>query len=238
MSCDDVREHLADHVLGTLPQELEAGVRGHLRGCMACRRDLAALEDGMSTFARAAHQVEPPEALKTRVLSVLAEEQADSPNALGRKRFPLRRIALAAAAVIVLGTSVGVATVQSQQAGRYEALASNYRNFLHALGGKDVRVGTLRATGDQPIQGSVVMYDSDKGQSWILVLARAPGETGQAQVVVSSSRRRIQLHPLVFGPSGEASSWLVTASDISRFDHVRILGPTGAVLATGVASRE
>ena len=238
MSCDDVREHLADHVLGTLPQELEAGVRGHLRGCMACRRDLAALEDGMTTFARAAHQVEPPEALKTRVLSVLEEEQADAPNALRRKRFPLRRIALAAAAVIVLGTSVGVATVQSQHAGRYEALASNYRNFLHALGGKDVRVGTLRAAGDQPIQGSIVMYDSDKGQSWILVLARAPGETGQAQVVVSSSRRRIQLHPLEFGSSGEASSWLVTASDISRFDHVRILGPTGAVLATGVATHE
>ena len=74
--------------------------------------------------------------------------------------------------------------------------------------------------------------------SWILVLARAPGETGRAQVVVSSSRRRIELHPLAFGPSGEASSWLVTASDISRFDRVQILGPGGTVLATGVATHE
>jgi len=238
VSCDDVREHLAEHVLDTLPPEQDAGVRGHLRGCMACRRELAALEEGMSTFARAADQVDPPEPLRTRVLAVLEYERTESSNALRRRRFPVRRIALAAAAVIVLGTSVGMATVQNQNANRYEALATNYRSFLHALGGKDVRVGTLRATSDQPIQGSVVMYDSDKGQSWILVLARAPGETGRAQVVVSSSRRRIELHSLHFGSGGEASTWLVTSSNISRFDRVEVTDRTGAVLAVGRVSHQ
>ena len=87
MSCDDVREHLAEHVLDTLPPEQDAGVRGHLRGCMACRRELAALEEGMSTFARAAHQVDPPEPLRTRVLAVLEDERTESSNALRRKRW-------------------------------------------------------------------------------------------------------------------------------------------------------
>jgi hypothetical protein len=42
----------------------------------------------------------------------------------------------------------------------------------------------------------------------------------------------MELHPLTFDPSGNASSWLVTANDISRFDTVRIVGPAGAVVAT------
>src|SRR5438876_9361685 len=109
MSCDEVREHLAEHVLGTLSGQLEADVRAHLRGCMGCRRELATLEQGVSTFARAAHQVEPPESLKARVLSVLREEQDSDSKPLQRKGFPVRRIALAAAAVVVLGASVGVA---------------------------------------------------------------------------------------------------------------------------------
>jgi hypothetical protein len=238
VSCEDVREHLAEHLLDSLPEDVEAEVRGHLRGCMACRRELAALDDGMRTFATAAHQVQPPGSLKERVLTVLAEERDQSPNAVRRKAFGPRRIALAAAAVIVLVASVGVAAVQSERAGHYQGLAASYKNFLHALGGRDVRVGTLAATGQQDVQGSVVMYDSDVGQSWILVLVRAPGMSGEAQVVVSSPNRSIELHPLEFGTSGEASSWLVTANDISGFDRVRIVGPAGNVVATGTAKHE
>jgi len=78
------------------------------------------------------------------------------------------------------------------------------------------------------------MYDSDKGQSWILVLVRAPGLTGQADVtVLSPSGGRIGLRPLRFGPSGEASTWLVTGSDISRFDLVRLADRSGNLLASG-----
>ena len=36
----------------------------------------------------------------------------------------------------------------------------------------------------------VVVIDSDQGQSWILVLARAPGLSGEAQVIVSSQTRQ------------------------------------------------
>ena len=92
MSCDEVREHLAEHVLGTLSGQLEADVRAHLRGCMGCRRELATLEQGVSTFARAAHQVEPPESLKARVLSVLREEQDSDSKPLQRKGFRLCQV--------------------------------------------------------------------------------------------------------------------------------------------------
>jgi hypothetical protein len=233
MDCDSVRQHLAEHLLGTLPEDVESGLRRHLRGCMGCRRELAVLDEGMRTFARAAHQVDPPEELRTRVLEALAEEHEEvAPKSLQRNPSRVRRFALATAAVLILGSAVGVATAQTNRANHNAGFAATYRQFLDALGGKDVRAGTLSSTGPQDVQGSVVMYDSDQGQSWILVMARAPGLTGEARVQVSSPSHQMELHPLKFDMSGNASTWLVTANDISRFDTVRIVGPSGGVLAT------
>jgi len=198
---------------------------------MTCRRDLAALDEGVRTFSRAAHQVDPPESLKTRVLDVLDEERGVAPESLRRKEVRFRRIALVAAAVGLFG-AVGMAAAQTYRANHNAGLAATYSDFLHALGGKDVRVATLNATGQQDVQGSVVMYDSDQGQSWILVLVRAPGMTGEAQVVVSSPTRQIELHPFELDGAGSGSSWLVTANDISRFDRVRIVDDSGATIAT------
>jgi anti-sigma factor RsiW len=242
MTCDDVREHLADHVLGSLPEDAEAEVRRHLRGCMTCRRDLRALEEGMSTFARAAHQVDPPAGLKERVLATLGDEQAEQAGA--RRRVPGRvaRVAVAAVIAAVAGALAWTGVTASSATNRahlYEVKAQRYQTFLDALGGKDVRVGTLRERSDQAVTGSVVMYDSDKGQSWILVLVRAPGETGQAAVTVLSPRgSRIHLHPLRFGAGGEGSTWLVTGGDISHFDRVLVADRTGTVLASGTVSHQ
>ena len=53
MTCDQVRELLPEQLLGALdgPEELE--VRRHLRGCVACRTERAALEDGMAALSHA-----------------------------------------------------------------------------------------------------------------------------------------------------------------------------------------
>ncbi|MGZ4132829.1 MAG: zf-HC2 domain-containing protein, partial [Actinomycetota bacterium] len=63
MTCDEVRELLPEHLLGTLegPEDLE--VRRHLRACAGCRRELGALADGIDSFARAAHDRQPPDEL-------------------------------------------------------------------------------------------------------------------------------------------------------------------------------
>src|SRR5438445_5734637 len=110
MTCNAVREHLAEHLMDSLPEVTAGEVRSHLRGCMSCRRELAALDEGMRTFARAAHQVDPPDALKPRVLGVLEDERIQSaPDALRRNRFRPRRLAAAAAVFVVLGASIGLA---------------------------------------------------------------------------------------------------------------------------------
>jgi hypothetical protein len=103
------------------------------------------------------------------------------------------------------------------------------------LGGSDVRVGELHAVGSQELEGSVVIYDSKVGQSWVLVLVRAPGREGTANVTMTSGERTIDLHPLEFGPGGEAATWLVTASDLSGFDRVSIWSDEGPIASSDVA---
>src|ERR1043166_7484696 len=106
MTCEDVREHLADHVLGSLPEDMDGQVRSHLRGCMSCRLELRALEEGVGTFARRGPQEAPPPSLRERVLATLEEERRETPERLRRKGPGLRRVAAVAAAVIVLGGAV------------------------------------------------------------------------------------------------------------------------------------
>lgn len=231
MRCDQVREQLAEHLLGTLDELIDAAVRRHLRGCAACRAEAAALAEGVSTFARAAHDVEPPAELRDRVLAVLEEEwTGTAPADPARRRGAWAAPAAAAVALVAALAWGAFATVRAE---RFETAARRYETFLAVLGGEDVRVGELRATGPQELQGSVVIYDSKAGQSWVLVLARAPGWEGSANVtLLAEDETRIDLHPLEFGPGGEASTWLVTSSDLTAFERVNVWDESG-MLATG-----
>jgi hypothetical protein len=235
MSCDEVRDLLAEHLLGTLEEPLDAEVRSHLRGCAACRRDLAALEEGVSTFARAAHEAPPPPELQDRVLGVLEREWEESEPARASGRVRTWMAWAAAAAVLALSLAWGgMATVR---ASHFQATAEKYDQFLGVLGGENVRVGKLEPAGPQQVEGSAVLYDSKVEQSWVLVLVRAPGLEGTASVTLSSSDgHTIDMHPLEFSDGGEASSWLVTSSNLRPFDAVTIRDASGRVLATGTVT--
>lgn len=233
MTCDEVREQLAEHLLGTLEPATDASVRMHLRGCTACRRERDTLEEGVAMFARAAHELAPPEDLRDRTLGILGEEWDDMPAE--RRRSPVVRWLAAAAAIVALAaTTLGVAwgIQEDRRADRYEVIAAKYERFLQALGGRAVRVGVLDPEGEQQLEGSVVLYDSNVGQSWVLVLVRAPGLEGEAGVTLSSaSGKKIDMHAMTFDDGGEASTWLVTPTNLEPFDTVTVWQPRGHVLA-------
>jgi anti-sigma-K factor RskA len=234
--CEDVRQQLADYVLGTLPDAELAAIRRHLRGCGSCRADAAHLDQGISLFATAAHVAEPPPELQGRVMATLSEEWSEAPAP--RRPALLRRLAVAAVVAAVAG-SAAWAGLSQVQANRFRADAASYRSFLGALGGRNVRVAVLKPDSTIAIEGSAILYDSDRGQSWILVLARAPGYSGDLAVTVSApSGRSIPLRPLHLDSGGDASTWLVTSSDISPYDRITVRGPGGSPLASGVAVSE
>jgi anti-sigma factor RsiW len=237
MTCDEVRDQLPENLLGVLDPDTDREVRRHLRGCAGCRSELTSLGEGLATFARAAHQTEPPEDLRDRVLAVLDDERNEQPVRAGHRAFTRARLAWVVVVVALAGALAwgAVATVggwhASARAGKYEA-------FLQALGGKDVRVATLRGSEGQTIEGSVVVYDSDVGQSWVLVLARSPSLTGKAHVFLMARSSRVELRPLEFDAHGEASTWLVTSANLARYERVRLADGRGRTLAMGRITSE
>jgi predicted anti-sigma-YlaC factor YlaD len=231
MNCESVRELLPDHTLGTLSDLQDADVRRHLRGCASCRSEASALDEGMSLFASAVHAAEPPEDLKGRVMAVLAEEWAESERPVGRAR---RWIAVGAAAAALVAAVVWAGTSQVRES-HLAVQAASYRAFLHALGGRDVRVATIRPAASSSMEGSAILYDSDRGQSWVLVLLRAPGATGTAKVTLVGSGPSITLRPVQLAEDGDGSTWLVTSADISTIRGIRVTDGTGHLLAFGTA---
>lgn len=246
MRCEDVRQLLPEHLLGTLGEPEQLEVRTHLRGCASCRDERAALEEGLDAFSRAAHDLEPPSALRKRVLTTMSEEWRDSELAEparrrsrrpgeGRKRTPL----LAAAATILALVAAGSIVWGTGHAHRSDVLAedaSSYQLLLRTLGGRDFRVGRLAPAAGVDVGGRVVVYDGDPAagwSSWAVVIVRVPGGAGKAAAaLVASDGRKILLPPLHFEAGGEASTWLVTRGDLKAYDRLTITSPDGAVLAS------
>jgi hypothetical protein len=237
VTCDEVRDVLPEHVLGTLELDLDERVRTHLRGCAGCRAEMTSLGEGLGSFARASHDREPPADLHDRVLAVLEDEWDSAPTDLGprrRRRRPLIAIGVAAAIVAALAWA-GAATVQLRHA---QADADKYAAFLDVLGGENVRVAALHSDDSQSLHGSVVIYDSNVGQSWVLVLCRAPGWEGSANVTLASDTgETIDLHPMEFGDGGEGSTWLVTSENLKPFETVNVWDDRGT-LATATVEHE
>ncbi len=251
MTCDQVLQLLPDHAMGTLSETEEASIRRHLRGCGACRADAVALDRGVAMFASAAHVAEPPPELRERVMTALAEEWADAGRPAdaaagprGRATVPsrlgVRRWLAVAAVVAALGGAIAWGSVQHVQLASARGDQRSYRSFLHALGGREVRVAKLHAAGGVAVSGTAILYDSDQHESWALVELNSPGYRRPLTVrLVSSSGETLTLpFPVEIDADGHGAGWLVTAADITNFRTVRIVAPDGQVLATGVTGPE
>jgi membrane protein implicated in regulation of membrane protease activity len=233
VTCDDVRDRLSEHALGTLDEAEDQRIRRHLRGCAQCRREVAAIGDGLAMFAAAAHDRTPPDELRDRTLSVLAEEWRQDPVVLsdaGRGRSRAWLVAVAACVALAI---VSVWTVSVRVDARDDvADAASYQRLLDTLGGEEFRVAALEPAGPVRIDGSVVLYDSSVEQSWGVVLVRAPDLTGSLGVTLSTADgRTIELHEAEL-QSGSGATWLVSAEDLHPYDRLTITGPDGETLAT------
>jgi hypothetical protein len=239
MTCDQVRELLPEHLLGSLDGDADARVEHHLRGCTECRDERLRLEDGVATLAYATHESSPPAELREHVLTVLEQEwqttddEPDHATVVPLPRRPRARWLAVAAAVLVLAGSLGFAAAQHQRADRVSADAASYQSLLSTLGGREFRLGQLSSSNDIGVSGKVILYDGDPSQgwnSWGIVLARGPSDLTDARAtLIGPGGKSMELPPLQFS-GGEASTWLVTHEDLSGYDELQITSH-GHVLA-------
>ena len=241
MTCEEVRDLLPEHLLGSLDDTSDARVRKHLRGCADCRAERMRLEDGVAALSHATHEQDPPEALRRHVLDVLSEEwdepgeQPATPAGSPGPHGSAWRWLAVAAAFILVAVSLSYGVSQSRHAAEVQADAGSYQALLDALGGKEFRLGTLNGVDGQAISGTVVLYDGEPGKdwsSWGIVLAKAPDYTGEAHVrLLGENGMSLKMPSLTFS-DGEAATWLVTHEDLVPYDELVITAPDGTMLAT------
>jgi hypothetical protein len=231
-TCDDIRPHLPDFVLGTMEGPDELDVRRHLRGCGSCRRELEALEEGLGVFGSTLERPAPAE-LRERVLSVLAEEWTDG-QSRGRRTLTPRTWRVAVAASLALAFVAGAFGLIQLEGAREEARdASSFRTVLGTLGGTGFKVGTLDAATATPVEGSVVAYESSHDQSFVVVFVRTPELTGEGSLrVTRSDGTSWNPAPIVFDGDGDAATWWVTDRSIDSMTDLTIVAPDGSTLAT------
>ena len=235
-TCEDVRPLLADVVLDAPPSSDEVAIRRHLRGCAACRRELDALRDGLGVFASTLERPVPPE-LRDRVMDVLDEEWAASERGtVARERAPVpARWRVATATAIAAAIAVGVfGLIQFGRANDFAKDAASFRTVLGTLGGTGFKVGTLEAANPgQPVEGSVVAYESSHDQSFVVVFVRTPDLEGVGSLKVSrSDGTSWDPGPIEFDGDGDAAVWWVTDRSISSMTGLTVSAPGGETLAT------
>ncbi|MFI5055135.1 MAG: zf-HC2 domain-containing protein [Actinomycetota bacterium] len=240
MTCEDVRDLLPEHLLGSLDETTDARIRKHLRGCAECRAERMRLEDGVAALSHATHDQDPPEELRQHVLDVLADEW-DEPEALpAPPRAPAAggsawRWLAVAAAIVLVSVSLSWGVSQSRRAAGLQADAGSYQALLDTLGGKEFRLGELQPADGQAVKGTVVLYDGEPGKdwnSWGIVMANAPDFSGEAHVrLVAENGDSMEMPSLRF-ENGEAATWLVTHENLTPYNELVITAPDGSVLAT------
>ena len=210
MRCEEIRELLPFHALGSLEEPEAAAVRAHLdAGCPNCAAELAGLGATLAELPFALPAEDAPARVKSRLLAAVHEERAESgplpsPSARG---LWVRAVPLAAAASLVAAVLTGAIVTRSF--GRQtEALRSQVRfqkERLAALEEQSRRtrdtILLLRSPGSKVIdlQGQEesadsaarVFWDRRRGK-WTLYADRLPpagaGRTYQLWLVTDQAK--------------------------------------------------
>jgi anti-sigma-K factor RskA len=185
---DELRDQAAAYVLGALTADERKAFETHLATCAECTAEVRSLAPVAGALAQTVPQVEPPSALRSRVLSYASRSArpaearaAVAPMAArpaSRERAGMLPAWLAVAASLVVAAGLGVYAVQLR--GRVETLEARLQDAL------------ARAQTSEGQLASVVNA-SNQAQSQIAVLT-APDVTrvdlaGQQPIAPAASAR-------------------------------------------------
>jgi anti-sigma factor RsiW len=125
MDHDGLREAAGLYALGALPADERLLFEQHLSTCDECQRELRALDSVVTILPYAVTQIDPPPALRARVLAAVGADAIQV--AASAPMSPRRSFAMApwlsAAALLVMALGLGAYSVSlRQRVGRLEAL--------------------------------------------------------------------------------------------------------------------
>ena len=150
----DRGEELASYLLGALEPGEMAELERHLAGCERCREELAWLRPAMQAIPESIERVEPPSALRDRVMAEVredAEARAEKASiGSGRKRFGgigsfgLRPAAGLAAVVLIMVAAVAGYAIRDGGSGGATTVVADQTSGIEVEMVRDGDSGTLK----------------------------------------------------------------------------------------------
>jgi hypothetical protein len=253
VNCLTVRERLAEHALGVLPDG-DSSVDRHLEWCAACRKEAGELQRAAATLAYSVAPVEPAAELEERVVAAVRD-------AAGRRRAAApRRSRVAAAGVLAamlalsgLGWGAVMAgraeRAQEQAATALEKQQEAFRRFeklLTQLPGVDpeaiAEVSTLLSPRLRGGRGDALVLLSPSGDDLAFVLVNGLTEMRanqlplEVRLVGNGSRQLLVGHIRTLNSGGEGGVYRTFVEDLRGFGAVVIRDARGKVLLNGTLS--
>jgi hypothetical protein len=251
VSCLSVRERLAEHALGVLPDDDASSVDRHLEWCAACRKEAGELQRAAATLAFSVAPVEPPAELEEQVVLAVRD-------AAGRRRAAApRRSRVAAAAVlaailalsglgwgaVMAGRSDRLRAQMAAQQVKQEQSIKDFQVVIEQLEGVDpenvVAQATLASPKGWPAGGSALVLLSPSSDDMALVVVTALDGLHARRLPLTVRLAGERAGSVVVGEiqaldsAGQGGVYRVFVDSLSGFDEVMVLDARGRVLLEG-----
>ncbi len=222
-------QELVEYALGELDPKTAARIARHLEGCEHCRSELLRIEEALGWLGTAVPQVEPPPALRARILTTAALE--------GRQRWRLAWArGLLAAAAVLLVFALLLAVFQADR--RIDDVLARQARIVAVLAAADWSTAMQGEEADLPAQVGRVYLDREE-RTGLLVLEELPlpGDRRIYQVwLIRSDGGRDSAGVFLPDPDGKALLVIQAREPWTTYRGMGITvepGPEGSAQPTG-----
>lgn len=207
LTCEEVRDLLPALALDALDVDERDVVEDHLLTCPSCEAEAAGYAETTAALALAFDQVEPPAALRGRVLTAARRPRAFAPAGDGERqgatrlyawRRYLSSLVAAAALLLAAGSTLWAMNLRSEldaqqaQIATLSQRAQNYARVTGVLQAADTQMRVLSGTTDAPDAFGRVYVDPATGEGMLMVRGLPPlpaGRVYQLWVVGEDGKR-------------------------------------------------
>jgi anti-sigma-K factor RskA len=196
LQCDEARDLLPLLALDVLDVDEHDVLDDHLAACPSCRAESATYTETAALLALAVEQVDPPPALKQRLVAAarrpralaFATTLADDRDGRGRLhswRRHLSTLVAAAALLLAAGSALWAMNLraeletQSAQIATLQERAQNYQRVTGVLQAADTQMRVLNGTADAPSAFGRVYVDPSTGEGMLMVRGLPPLPAGK-----------------------------------------------------------
>jgi anti-sigma-K factor RskA len=174
---EELKELTGAYVLGVLSDAERETLERHLATCPDCAREIRELNAVATGLAHAVPQVDPPAALRDRVLRAVtatAAESTTAPPSLPRNNAPVW-LAIAAS---IAAVALGLYSVTLRQ--RIDALQAQLRDATARAEGVERELQIARASADRAGRIAAILEAPDVRRIDLAGQPSAPGAAGRA----------------------------------------------------------